>query len=231
MHTRLRKYSNPRLRYFFPPDPPLEGGGGTGGGGGSGAPAGESGAGGAGGSGAAGDDRGYPQGTPVAEMTDAQQAAYWKFHSRKHEDQVRALGDTAELRRKAEAWDKHEAENATEIERARREGEEAGKAAVTATHRAELAEFALRGALSGLEDGKRDAVLAAVDFAKFVGDNGRPDETKIKAFVATVASPPSSAGDTGGGHGGHRPPGKGSSLASGAERYAERHGKKDAATS
>ncbi len=39
-------------------------------------------------------DRGYPASTPVAEMTAPQQAAYWKFHSRKHEDQLKGLGLT-----------------------------------------------------------------------------------------------------------------------------------------
>lgn len=29
--------------------------------------------------------QGYPQDTPIAEMTPDQQAAYWKYHSRKHE--------------------------------------------------------------------------------------------------------------------------------------------------
>lgn len=40
-------------------------------------------------------DRGYPANTTVADMTVAQQAAYWKYHSRKHEGALRGLGLTA----------------------------------------------------------------------------------------------------------------------------------------
>lgn len=36
--------------------------------------------------------QGFPTETPLAEMTDAQQAAYWKHHARKHEGTVKAYG-------------------------------------------------------------------------------------------------------------------------------------------
>lgn len=51
------------------------------------------GAGGQGGSGTDG-DRGYPENTPLAQMNVDQQAAYWKFHARKHENAVKGLGLT-----------------------------------------------------------------------------------------------------------------------------------------
>ncbi|CRK59067.1 hypothetical protein [Alloactinosynnema sp. L-07] len=80
-----------------------DGGTGGGGGGGGGQSGGTTGTG-AGGDGAGNqgngsgagttDDRGYPANTPVAEMSAGQQAAYWKFHSRKHEDQLKGLGLT-----------------------------------------------------------------------------------------------------------------------------------------
>lgn len=218
-----------RLAFIFPADPPGDGGGtgGTGGGGASAPAAGTPPQASAGAPAAGGDtdaERGFPAGTRVVDMTAEQQAAYWKFQSRKHENQVKELGDLGDLRRKAAAWDEHEQANATDVERARREGLEAGKAAVAP----QLAEYALRGSLAHLADDKRDAVLAAVDFSKFVGQDGRPDETKIKTFVSTVApataTPP--ATPPGGGHGGHRPPGTGSTLSSGRERYLERSGGK-----
>lgn len=36
-------------------------------------------------------DKGFPEGTPLTEMTDAQQAAYWKHHARRHEDTVKGF--------------------------------------------------------------------------------------------------------------------------------------------
>ncbi|YCU50355.1 hypothetical protein ACRYGS_09580 [Mycobacteroides abscessus] len=46
-----------------------------------------------------GSDKGFPADTPVAQMTDAQQAAYWKHYSREHEGKAKAfttLGVTPE---------------------------------------------------------------------------------------------------------------------------------------
>lgn len=89
-------------------------------------------AGGAGGSGGAGEgantgdkpdagtDRGYPDNTPIERMTDAQQAAYWKFHARKHE---RAAGqapnaqELADLRDKATKYDEHQRAQMSDLER------------------------------------------------------------------------------------------------------------------
>ncbi len=34
-------------------------------------------------------DKGFPAGTPVKDMTAEQQAAYWKFQARKHEDALK----------------------------------------------------------------------------------------------------------------------------------------------
>lgn len=83
------------------------GAGGQGGGEGAGQQTG-AGAGGQDGTGGTGsgadDDRGYPANTPVAEMSPAQQTAYWKFHARKHENAFKGLGlaagqESAELQR------------------------------------------------------------------------------------------------------------------------------------
>lgn len=41
-------------------------------------------------------ERGYPENTPVADMTVEQQAAYWKAHARKHEDRLKAIDVTPE---------------------------------------------------------------------------------------------------------------------------------------
>jgi hypothetical protein len=36
-------------------------------------------------------EKGFPEGTPLTEMTDAQKAAYWQHYARKHEDTVKAF--------------------------------------------------------------------------------------------------------------------------------------------
>lgn len=219
MRTFLRRQVPIRIAFLDPPDPNSEenSGGSGGGAGGSGSDADQK----------AGQDaeRGFPASTPVADMTAEQQAAYWKFHARKHEDRVRELGDLSDLREKARKWDEHAAASASEQDKAVQAAVAAATASQTAAHRAELAEFALRGALGAtqLTDEQRAAVLKPLDFAKFVGADGRPDENAIAAFVATVGG---AAAAPGGGHGGHRPPGKGGSMTSGVDRYREQHPQK-----
>jgi hypothetical protein len=77
-------------------------------------------------------DRGYPANTPVADMNAAQQAAYWKFHARKHEGAFKGLGltpgqEAAELERlRADAADLQKRKDAelSDVERLTKERDE-----------------------------------------------------------------------------------------------------------
>jgi hypothetical protein len=98
--------------------------GGTGGGNtGATGPGGAGGAGGAGNTGTATDtsaDRGYPANTHVDQMTPVQQAAYWKYHARKHEtraEQAPAAQELAELRDKAGKYDQYQQSQMTDVQR------------------------------------------------------------------------------------------------------------------
>lgn len=86
---------------------------------------------------------GYPDATPVADMTPEHQVAYWKHHARKHEAAAKSAPDAAELERlrAAEAeLAQRKAADMTESERlkaeadaAKAEAEAAKAAAATAT--------------------------------------------------------------------------------------------------
>jgi hypothetical protein len=128
-----------------------DGDGGTGGGGqasgtgtGTGTGAGNDGAGNQGTGSGAGttDDRGYPAGTPVADMAPAQQAAYWKFHSRRHEDQLKGLGLTPgkesdelkELRAAREELEKKRNAELSDVERLTKERDDLAAKATALEH-------------------------------------------------------------------------------------------------
>lgn len=73
------------------------------------------------------DGKGFPEGTPVRDMTPEQQAAYWRHHARKHEDALKGktggrtldeLVDAARKLKEIEDSQKSEADKAKEREQA-----------------------------------------------------------------------------------------------------------------
>lgn len=167
----------------------------------------------------AGNDRGFPADTPVAEMTDAQQAAYWKAQSRKHENRVKSMGDYSDLKSKASEYDKFLEESKTQAERdvevARAEGRT--EALKESTGRLVQAEF--KAAAAGrLSDEQRDELLASLDTSKFVTADGEPDDERIRAFVAAIA--PRKPADLGQGR---RPEPAKQGVSSGRDLWAQRH--------
>lgn len=138
-------------------------------------------------------DLGFPADTPVAQMTDTQQAAYWKHQSRKHEDRNKAFGkltpeELTALREKAERHDALEFELQSEsdkaVTKARKEAEEAARAALQpAVIQGKLEAAAAR---AGVSDEDLTKALEFVDTTKFVTKDGSVDTDKVKAFVSTI---------------------------------------------
>jgi hypothetical protein len=164
-------------------------------------------------------DTGFPADTPVAEMTDAQQAAYWKHQSRKHENTAKARGDYDTLKAKAAKADELEAANATEQEKAvtaaRKEAEaETRKALAPGLVRAEF-RAAAKGVLS---DEQRDALLEDLDLSKYLTDKGEVDEAKVANKVKAFAPAGNGRADLGQGRRDAPPQRKGAGGIAEAER-------------
>jgi phosphoglycolate phosphatase-like HAD superfamily hydrolase len=136
-------------------------------------------------------EKGFPDNTPVAEMTDKQAAAYWKFQSRKHEKTAKDRGDYDDLKKRAAEADKLRKERETENEKALREAREAASA--------EGAELAAGQRLVGLlvargkTEDEADEILEDLNLARYVKD-GRPDRDAIAKAVERLA-PPAKEGD------------------------------------
>ncbi|MGZ6852474.1 MAG: hypothetical protein ACXVGC_00165 [Mycobacteriaceae bacterium] len=134
-------------------------------------------------------DKGFPENTPVDEMTPAQREAYWKHQSRKHEDRVKAFGNiTPEalkaLQEKASKHDELERELMSDKDKAIAEARDA--AAAAAIPRVVKAEFkaAAKGVLS---NDQLNALLEDRDLTKYADANGEPDEDKIAKLVTAFA--------------------------------------------
>lgn len=176
--------------------------------------------------------KGYPEGTPVAEMTDKEQAAYWKFHSRKHESRLTALGDYSTVQQRLALAERLEHESLTEHERDVEEAKKAAKAEAAAELIPELVEAAFERQSAGRLNaaGKPidvSAIVAGIDSKKYLGENGRPDAAKVKAYLDSIAplpEKPSGPPTRGLGNRGLTPGAGGAAgTGAGADLFASRH--------
>ena len=134
-------------------------------------------------------------------MTAEQQAAYWKFNARKHEDRVRSYGDLSPDQVKQLQTRNQELENEklTADQRALKEATDKAaadaRAAAEAELRPKLLASQLRALASGVLGGEQlDEWLDSVDAAKFVGDNGEIDAEKVKTKLAKTFGQPQQFG-------------------------------------
>jgi len=182
-----------------------------------------------------GDKFGFPPGTPLVEMTEAQRSEYWRHKAKKHESRYKGLGDVDELKRKAGEFDKLEAGSKTEhdraVEQARTEADTAARAEERQKAAVRLVDAEMKAAAAGrLEQEQLKKILEPLDRTKFVTDTGEVDEQKVVDFIASVA--PANGGGKDGkgrfpalGQGRRGESGDGKpSVESGRDRYRARHG-------
>jgi hypothetical protein len=246
-HARFDRMRGPLLRHQ-PTGPATGAGGGSGDGGqgagtgggsgtGSGGDSGQSGSGGDGegsgtgsgtGTGAGGQQQGdrphgYPVNTPVEQMTAAEQTAYWRHHSRKHENALRGLGltpgqEAADLKRLRDA----EAEltqlkraDMSEVDRLKAELAEAQQTNTT------LLADKVRS------DAARDAKLPAHLWPFVTATDPQAAKAQAETLAASVKTGANEGGHDQGARGGQ---GDKPSVARGRELWQQRHGRKKQGT-
>jgi hypothetical protein len=142
-------------------------------------------------------DKGFPAAVPVAEMTAEQQAAYHKFHSRKHENAVKAYGGVTprQVTEMQTRISELEAEKLTDAEKAAEaakvEAAESARAAAEAEWKPRLQAAELK-ALAGtiLDKDQLTAFLEIVDVSKFAKDDGAIDEEKVMGHLTAIYGQP-----------------------------------------
>lgn len=180
-----------------------------------------------------GNDLGYPKDTPIAEMSDKEQAAYWRHNARKHENRWKGIvGDRSPDAIKADldAYAQIQREQQTPAEQALNDARSEGKQAGLKEARTEAATAILRGALenAGLTGADLDETAASVNIDTFITDQG-VDNTKISNFAKRF-TPAGTGGqqhqqrrDFGGGNRNHQ---RGSAGANGSAEADKRFGAK-----
>jgi hypothetical protein len=128
-------------------------------------------------------EHGYPSETPVADMTEPQQTAYWRHIAKKKQRELEGI-DVAKLQADAAELAALKAATATDqdkaLEDARREGEVIGaekylKDAVKGSFRA----------LTGMSKEDVETAFAHVDASSFTAADGAIDDEKLEQFAAT----------------------------------------------
>lgn len=175
-------------------------------------------------------EHGFPDATPVAEMTAAHQAAYWKHHARKHEARANSVPDPAELERLRAADEELKSRKAAElsdVERVQAEKTAADEARAAAERerdeaRAELlrvqvaAERGLTPAQAArLRGSTREELEADADELTALFGTGRPSDDKDTRGGPSTRSGGARGSDVG----------DVKTTATGAERYRAKHGK------
>ena len=176
-------------------------------------------------------DKGFPAETPVAEMTAEQQAAYWKFHSRKHETLAKSREDYDALKAAADKWTAHEkaskpADQVKAEEEAESIRQEAEKA-LKAKYATKLVTAEFKAAVAGrMKPEDLTDLLEDMDLTKYLTDDGDVDTDRVTKKAAIIAPETRSTGGTRRGHQSRRTNDKESSVSSGRELYKEMNGKK-----
>ncbi|MEV0759532.1 hypothetical protein [Nocardia sp. NPDC050435] len=130
---------------------------------------------------------GFPEDTPLAEMSTEQLVAYWKHQSRKHEANAKALKDsvTAEDAQKLrDRISELESAQLTDEQRAHSEALEAAKAEAAAAARDELLPQLRAAEMRGyasivLAGAKLDGWLDTVNATAFLDSDGHVDGDKV----------------------------------------------------
>lgn len=174
-----------------------------------------------------GDDLGFPANTPVKEMTEAQQAAYWKHHARKWENRATGREDYDDV--KAEL-DRLKRERMSDQDKAVEDAKRTAREEALREFGPKAVETMLTGILTarGIKDDEVKAQLEFVNLSKFLTPKGEVDTEKVNNYVQGVAPGRSSQQwpDMGGGRRGD--PGNrkaGGSVQAGRDAFDQRHKK------
>ncbi|WP_157978318.1 MULTISPECIES: hypothetical protein [Nocardia] len=194
-------------------------------------------------------EHGYPDATPLAEMDIAEQAAYWKHQSRKHEARASRANTGALSPEEAQALRDQiaqlEAAALTDEQRAQADqvntAVEAARAAERAALLPMLHEAQLRGYAGTIIKGERlEGFVGTVAVEKFLNEAGEVDGAKVvehlsrlfgapeDAETTTAVTPAATYPDMGQGKTGagvNKVPAKDAGIAEAARRFAATAGK------
>lgn len=141
-----------------------------------------------------GGDQGFPANTPVAEMTDAQRAAYFKHHNRQADNKLSAFKGVTPQDVETMQARLQELENAqlSASDKALKEAAELASAQAKAAADAEWMPKFQQAQLKSIaapiigDVDRLNAFLATTNAASFAGENGEIDEEKVAGHLTAL---------------------------------------------
>ena len=149
----------------------------------------------AGGENPPGNDLGFPADTPVTEMTEKEQAAYWKDKARKHEKRARPK-DFDQITEDAEKWRAQQQQNLTPDQQAVNTARDAGRREGAETLLHDAVRASLKAQRPHMTIEQLDEFLEDVALANFLGSDGRLDTDRVERLAGKLAVDPKQDGDT-----------------------------------
>ena len=136
--------------------------------------------------------KGFPENTPIADMTAEQQVAYWKHHDRRKSDLLKQYGGITpeQARQYQQAAEDVRRENLQPSERALEDARTQAQAAARAAAAAELAPVVAEAIVGQFvtDETQRTAVLSVLKPEQFVTDTGGFDKDALIGALTGLAS-------------------------------------------
>ncbi len=141
---------------------------------------------------ATGNNLGYPEHTPLEQMTPEQRESYWRAHARKWETIAKGRSDYDEVRARAQQYDALVASTQTEQQRAVSEAAANARREAMVQAGGQIVDAWVRAAaVNRLDDERVSALLTGLNRAAFVNAaTGEVDTDRVVAYVHSIAPQP-----------------------------------------
>jgi hypothetical protein len=136
-----------------------------------------------------GADKGFPENTPVKDMTVEQQAAYYRYHNRQADNKLSAFKGVTpqQVQEMQQRLDQFENAQLTADQKAIKDAQKAAREAADAEWRPKLQTAQLRSIASEVLKGDQlNAWLAGMNPAAFAGENGDIDQEKVMGHLTAA---------------------------------------------
>ncbi len=141
---------------------------------------------------ATGNNVGFPEHTPLEQMTPEQRESYWRAHARKWETLAKGRSDYDDLKTKAQQYEALVAASQTDQQRAGSEAANTARRDALVQAGGQIVDAWVRAAaVNRLDEERVSALLTGLNRAAFVNAaTGEVDTDKVVAYVHSIAPQP-----------------------------------------
>jgi hypothetical protein len=166
-------------------------------------------------------EHGYPKDTPLVEMSDKEQAAYWKFHARQHESKAKSREDYDQQKADADKWRQAQKDQMTPDQKAIDAAKEEARIEERRKIAPRLVKAEFKAQARRVDPDILESFLEDIDSTKYLNADGDVDIDKVKARVEKL-TPKQQQQQQRQNHQGYRKSDGATGLASGRDLYASR---------